>query len=71
MPVSAAKAPSRSAGPSAAVKTKTVTYKVQQGDTMWAIARKFNVHPKELMRQNRLEMDTVLRPGDSITVTQE
>lgn len=69
MPAGAAKAPSRSAGPSAA--TRTVTYKVQQGDTMWAIARKFNIHPRELMRQNRLEMDAVLRPGDSITVTQE
>lgn len=52
-------------------RAKAVTYTVQQGDTMWAIARKFNVHPKELMRRNNLEMGTVLKPGDSITVVQD
>lgn len=47
---------------------RAIVYKVQEGDTMWAIARKFNVPPKDLLRWNNLERDAQLKPGDQITV---
>ena len=47
---------------------RAILYKVQEGDTMWAIARKFNVPPKELLRWNNLDRESQLKPGDQITV---
>ncbi|NHZ47381.1 LysM peptidoglycan-binding domain-containing protein [Nitratidesulfovibrio liaohensis] len=68
-PVAVATA-SKSAGakPAAAPVGRAIVYKVQEGDTMWAIARKFNVPPKDLLRWNNLERDAQLKPGDQITV---
>lgn len=48
-------------------KTPT-TYKVQPGDTMWAIARKFNIPPAELLALNNMEDASRLRPGDFVRV---
>lgn len=56
------------AAQSAAPLGRAIVYKVQEGDTMWAIARKFNVPPKDLLRWNNLERDAQLKPGDQITV---
>uniref|UniRef100_B8DQP2 Lytic transglycosylase catalytic n=1 Tax=Nitratidesulfovibrio vulgaris (strain DSM 19637 / Miyazaki F) TaxID=883 RepID=B8DQP2_NITV9 len=56
------------ASQAAAPSGRAIVYKVQEGDTMWAIARKFNVPPKELLRWNNLERDAQLKPGDQITV---
>lgn len=74
LPAAAAGATSPAVAPkSVAMATggKTITYKVQQGDTVWAIARKFNVHPKELLKMNNLEMGATLKPGDSVKVAAE
>lgn len=48
---------------------RTVTYKVQSGDTLWAIARKFNVSPRELLALNNMDHSVTLRPGDTVRVT--
>ncbi len=48
---------------------KTTTYKVKSGDTMWGIARKFNVNPQKLLAANGMNTSTPLRPGDVIKVT--
>ncbi len=61
-------AAAQAAAPSAAPSGRAIVYKVQEGDTMWAIARKFNVPPKDLLRWNNLERDVQLKPGDQITV---
>lgn len=47
---------------------RTVTYKVQSGDTLWAIARKFNVSPRELLTLNNMDRSVTLRPGDTVRV---
>lgn len=55
--------------PAKAAPTKApATYKVQPGDTMWAIARKFNIPPAELLALNNLEDASRLRPGDFVRV---
>lgn len=59
----------------AAVKTsktstsgKATVYKVRSGDSLWAIARKFNVTHNDLMQWNNLSRRSVIRPGDKLTV---
>ena len=47
---------------------KIVQYTVQNGDTLWAIARKFNVSPIELLSLNNMSRNTALRPGDTVRV---
>ena len=47
---------------------KIVQYTVQNGDTLWAIARKFNVSPVELLSLNNMNRNTALRPGDTVRV---
>lgn len=44
------------------------TYQVQQGDTLWAIARKFNVPPHDLLAYNNMTVATQLQPGDVVKV---
>lgn len=58
----------RAAAQPAASLGRAIVYKVQEGDTMWAIARKFNVPPRDLLRWNNLKRDAQLKPGDQITV---
>lgn len=48
---------------------KTVeTYKVQPGDTMWGIARKFNMPPAELLSLNNMSGSSTLKPGDFVRI---
>ncbi len=61
------KAPTRPKTQKTAAK-KTSTYKVQPGDTVWGIARKFNMPPAELMRANNLDKNARIRPGDVMRV---
>lgn len=42
------------------------SYQVQSGDTVWAIARKFNMDPTELLRINNMTRETSLKPGDAV-----
>ena len=62
--------------PSARTSTKKSTpsskkqssYTVQPGDTVWGIARKFNMPPERLMQANKLSRESRLRPGENIFV---
>lgn len=47
---------------------RTMTYKVKPGDTLWGIARKFNMPPDELLGLNNMSRTGTLRPGDSVRV---
>lgn len=43
-------------------------YTVQEGDSVWGIARKHGVNPVELMQWNNLSKNSVLKPGDKVTI---
>jgi membrane-bound lytic murein transglycosylase D len=47
---------------------KNVSYKVAQGETVWGIAKKFNIEPKALMSTNNLKDASSLRAGDNLTI---
>ena len=50
--------------------TKTVTYTVQKGDSLWAISKKFGVSLDELLVLNGLDKNTPLQIGQTIEVPQ-
>lgn len=55
----------------ATAKTKTTQsqYKVQPGDTAFGIARRFKVDLDELLTWNGLKQNSILKPGNQITVS--
>ncbi len=59
---------SGSLGASRRAKKKKATYTVQPGDTVWGIARKHNVQPKDLMQWNTAAAKGTLRPGDTLVL---
>lgn len=46
----------------------TVQYVVQRGDSLWKIARKYNVKVDDLKNWNDMGSDTVLQPGQSLRI---
>ncbi|MEG2172893.1 MAG: LysM peptidoglycan-binding domain-containing protein [Desulfovibrionaceae bacterium] len=53
------------------VKKKQATYVVQAGDTLWGIARKYNVQAKDLLTWNHSDGKKPLRPGDTLVVASD
>ena len=47
------------------------TYSIQNGDTIYGIARQYNVNPEFLLRLNGLNKDDVIYPGETIFVPRE
>jgi membrane-bound lytic murein transglycosylase D len=47
---------------------KKIQYTVKKGDTMWSIARRFEVDPHDIVKWNNLESDTGIHPGDELTI---
>lgn len=45
-------------------------YIVQRGDSLWLIARKFDIHVKDLLKWNEIKKGTHLQPGQSLIVQQ-
>ncbi len=50
--------------------TKAGAYVVQHGDSLWLIARKFDIHVKDLLKWNNLNKSKHLQPGQSLIVQQ-
>lgn len=46
----------------------TINYTVQQGDSLWSIARKYKVRVHDLKSWNGLGGDSIIRPGQSINI---
>jgi membrane-bound lytic murein transglycosylase D len=46
----------------------TVKYVVQRGDSLWSIARKYNVKVAELKSWNSLDSNSMIQPGQSIKI---
>ena len=56
---------------SASAARKIVTYRVQAGEYIWAIARKFNMSPQKLRSLNNMDQSSQVRPGDILKVEQQ
>ena len=55
--------------PSPSANTATTTeYTVRNGDSLWLIARRHQVRLADLMRWNGLNENSVLRPGQTLTI---
>ena len=48
-------------------KSSKVSYTVQDGDTLWKIARRFKVDPSKIREWNAMD-DNSIRPGDVLTI---
>jgi len=46
---------------------KAITYTVREGDSLWGIARKHDVHMWEIKKLNNMDTDAV-RPGQKLTI---
>lgn len=46
------------------------SYIVQQGDSLWLIARKFDIHVEDLLKWNKLKKGKHLQPGQNLIVQQ-
>jgi len=47
---------------------RLVTHRVRRGDTIWHIARRYNVSPQHIMGWNNLNNRSIIRPGDTLKV---
>jgi membrane-bound lytic murein transglycosylase D len=51
------------------VRSRRQTYTVRSGDSLWKIARRFDVSEKELRVWNRLGWSNTIRPGQTLVVS--
>ncbi|MGE3297465.1 MAG: transglycosylase SLT domain-containing protein [Porticoccaceae bacterium] len=51
-------------------KVRSVDYRVQTGDSLWTIARRFGVSPEALIRLNDLDDPRVLHPGQNLLLVE-
>lgn len=55
--------------PASSYGDTTQIYRVQPGDTVYSIGRKFSVKPTEIMRMNEMENPDILRPGQKLRIS--
>ena len=67
-PAPAAKQPAAPQTPAGKAAGKSVNYKVGPGDTLWGIAKKFNVDPSSLMAWNNIKSGGALQTGSQLTI---
>ena len=59
----------QSPAPKAAkARSGSIKHTVRRGDSLWSIARHYNVRVKDLLRWNDLSRNTVIQPGQSIKI---
>ena len=51
-----------------AAQTRKIVYEVRPGDNIWTISQKFDVETQQICDWNRLSKNTVLRPGQRLTL---
>ena len=49
-------------------KSGSIKHTVRRGDSLWSIARHYNVRVKDLLRWNDLSRNAVIQPGQSIKI---
>ena len=55
-------------GSNSAIGDSGVVYKVQEGDTAWAISRKFGIHHTRLLEHNGIDRPESLRVGQMLSI---
>ncbi len=50
------------------IKNKTTTHIVKSGDTISAIARKYNASVPKILKANKLQESTIIRPGQKLII---
>ncbi len=50
---------------------QVITHRVRSGDTIWAIARRYNVQAQNILSTNNLSKTSVIRPGDKLKIVVE
>lgn len=58
--------PSRTARHGPGDRTESITYRVRQGDSLYAIARRFNVSIREIRNWNNIPEGAYLQPGQKL-----
>jgi membrane-bound lytic murein transglycosylase D len=52
-----------------AARTRTVTYKVRSGDSLWSISRQFGVSEKNIRDWNKLGNSSLIRQGQELRIS--
>ena len=52
----------------AKARSGTIKHTVRRGDSLWSIAKRYDVRVKDLMRWNDLSKNAVIQPGQSIKI---
>lgn len=46
-------------------------YRVESGDSLWLIARRFDIHVQQILDWNKIEKDLALKPGTELKILLE
>ncbi len=66
--ISSSISPSTSAS---STNSKPVVYTVRKGDTLWDIAKKYGVSTNEIMKKNKINNPSSIKPGDKLRIVME
>ncbi len=47
---------------------KNNKYRVKSGDSLWLIARRFDIHVKQILEWNDLKKDQIIKPGEDLKI---
>lgn len=61
--------PNKPASSTPLLRTIPASYTVRRGDNLWSIARKFKLRSTEIASYNGFELNSILRPGQSIDLS--
>ena len=54
--------------PTGTINTETITYTVQRGDTLWAIARRYGTTAEEIAEINNISNPNLIYPGQQLKI---
>ena len=54
--------------PTGTINTETITYTVQRGDTLWAIARRYGTTSEEIAEINNISNPNLIYPGQQLKI---
>jgi LysM repeat protein len=70
-PPTATPKPKKTESPASEPSSCTSPYTVQQGEWVWAIGRKCNIHPDAIIEANNLKWPYTIYPGDELILPED